>query len=227
MDFSSFEALAGAMWSRIPAVFKVGVQSLVVHEPPKPDPLNPGVFLMGECAVDEVVALIPDAALRTTIHLYHGSFVELARQEDDFPWDEELWETLTHELRHHLEWRAGVDYLGDEDDLQLENLARINGRPFALDYHRRGPRLDEGVYTVDGELFIEAPIPHKEWPSLARHTLDIEWQGIRCVVHPVPTADLRAGIVYALPDIDLDDDDAELPWRDVVIVLRKKGRWFG
>lgn len=231
MDFDAFDALAAEMWGHIPPPFREGVQALIIHVDPKPDPLNTGVFLMGECAVDESVAMIPDVPLHSNIHIYHGSFTQIALKEPGFPWEDELWETLTHELRHHLEWRAGVDYLGDEDDLQLENLARLDGRPFTLDYHRRGAPLDEGVYTLDGDLFIEAGIEHKAWPDLRREGLEVEWQGIVCLVPPLDPAQLKARIVYVQPDLDLgaipEQEGLWLPWRDVVVVLRKKRRWFG
>ena len=55
--------------------------------------------------------------MRSIVHLYYGSFVELARRDDGFDFDAELVETLEHEVKHHLEDKAGVRDLEEEDDL--------------------------------------------------------------------------------------------------------------
>jgi len=230
MDFDTFESLAGEMWEAIPEMFREGVQALVIHAADKADPINPGVFLMGECSVDAATSMVPDVPLQTNIDIYHGSFTMISQRSETFDWEGELWETLTHELRHHIEWRAGIDHLGDEDDLQLENLARINGRPFAHDFHRRGSRLDEGVYTVDGDLFLEVPVPHKEWGQ-STDPVTVEWAGITCEAAPPSTPGARLTYLTAstrpssqrrgAPDAPWN------PWREVVLVLRKRRRWFG
>ena len=61
--------------------------------------------------------------------LYYGSFLEVAGE--GFDWEAEVWETLLHELRHHLESLAG------RDDLVREDLRR-------LDAFRRGGPSGEG-----------------------------------------------------------------------------------
>lgn len=63
------------------------------------------------------------------IALYYGSFLEVAGE--GFDWEAEVWETLLHELRHHLESLAG------RDDLVQEDLRR-------LDAFRRGGPSGEG-----------------------------------------------------------------------------------
>src|SRR5207253_5443402 len=56
------------------------------------------------------------ADLQSRVVLYHGSFAALARLErGDFDWRREAWDTLSHELRHHLEWRANVAALRSEE----------------------------------------------------------------------------------------------------------------
>ena len=122
MDLEEFQALALMMWERFPPGFKEGVSAVVITEEPMFDPDLPEVMLMGECAVDEAIAAVPDAPLCSIISLHYGSFAACAESDPLFPWEDELWETLTHELRHHLEWCAGVDHLGDEDDALREEL---------------------------------------------------------------------------------------------------------
>ena len=51
------------------------------------------------------------------IALYYGSFLQVAGP--GFDWEGEVWETLLHELRHHLESLAG------RDDLVREDLRRL------------------------------------------------------------------------------------------------------
>ena len=59
----------------------------------------------------------------------YGFFLEVAGE--GFDWEAEVWETLLHELRHHLESLAG------RDDLVQEDLRR-------LDAFRRGGPSGEG-----------------------------------------------------------------------------------
>ncbi|HLV11897.1 MAG TPA: metallopeptidase family protein, partial [Trueperaceae bacterium] len=49
------------------------------------------------------------------VALYYGSFRAIAEADPGFDWEEEAWETLTHELRHHVESLAGEDLLVQED----------------------------------------------------------------------------------------------------------------
>jgi hypothetical protein len=49
------------------------------------------------------------------VAIYYGSFAAIAAEDPDFDWEEEAWETLTHELRHHVESLAGEDLLVQED----------------------------------------------------------------------------------------------------------------
>jgi hypothetical protein len=49
----------------------------------------------------------------------------LAANEADFDWEGEAWETLLHEIRHHVESRAGQVDLIEED---LEYLDQIKER---------------------------------------------------------------------------------------------------
>src|SRR3989441_10647942 len=88
------------------------------------------------------------------IILYHGSFASLARL-GDFDWREETWETLTNELRHHLEWRAHLDRLEAYDRAADENFKRHEGQPFDPVFYRSGEELAPGVYKVDDDVFME------------------------------------------------------------------------
>src|SRR5256886_11880987 len=106
MRVEEFRSLVERLVREIPPEFKDGV--VAVHVSPKvlPHPLHGDVYTLGECVPLEWSG--SGADLHSRIVLYHGSFASLARL-GDFDWREETWETLTHELRHHLAWRAHLD----------------------------------------------------------------------------------------------------------------------
>lgn len=92
--------------------------------------LNGGVNLLEEAVPDPefppgemyVLGEYCDDLLGQYINLYYGSFAALAERED---WDGETWEaelrlTLSHELTHHMEARAGLHALDDRDAEELD-----------------------------------------------------------------------------------------------------------
>lgn len=70
------------------------------------------VYILGEYC---------DDLLGRYINLYYGSFAALAQSEgwslED--WRRELRETFSHELTHHMEGRAGLHALDDQDAAEL------------------------------------------------------------------------------------------------------------
>lgn len=79
-----------------------------------PDPEFPDgeMYIMGEYCHD---------ILGRYINLYYGSFAVLAEHEDWTldDWKEELRDTLSHELTHHMEARGGLHALDDKDEAEL------------------------------------------------------------------------------------------------------------
>lgn len=79
-----------------------------------PDPSFPSgeMVILGEYCQD---------LLGRYINLYYGSFAVLAEKEDWTPqrWAEELRQTLSHELTHHMESRGGLHALDDKDEAEL------------------------------------------------------------------------------------------------------------
>ncbi|HIE12455.1 MAG TPA: metallopeptidase family protein [Desulfotomaculum sp.] len=76
---------------------------------------------------------IEDEGFGRLITLYYGSFATLLGEEELNVWQEELRETIRHELRHHLEALAGVDDLAREELQALAALLdhpRHHGDPF-------------------------------------------------------------------------------------------------
>jgi hypothetical protein len=119
-----------------------------------PHPVRADIYTLGECIPLEWSG--SGADLQSRVVLYHGSFQALARLGGgDFDWRVEAWETLTHELRHHLEWRANVAALEAYDWAAEQNFARQEGQPFDPVFYRSGERVAEGVWKVDDDVFVE------------------------------------------------------------------------
>jgi hypothetical protein len=139
----------------VPQEFRAGVVAIEVSPKAVPDPVQRDVYTMGECIPLEWSG--NGANLQSRIVLYHGSFAELARDRTGgFNWREEAWETLSHELRHHLEWRANVGALEAYDWAAQENFARAEGQTFDPVFYRSGEKIADRVYKVDDDVFIEA-----------------------------------------------------------------------
>lgn len=161
------ERLAGEM----PAEYRDGIVAVDVSPKTVPHPVRGDVYTLGECVPLEWSG--SGADLQSRIVLYHGSFAALARL-GAFDWREEAWETLTHELRHHLEWRANVDALAAYDWAAEQNFARHEGLPFDPGFYRSGERVAAGVWKVDDDVFIEA-----ERGRNTGEQLDVMWHGRR------------------------------------------------
>ncbi|HXI32777.1 MAG TPA: hypothetical protein VNH63_01725 [Gemmatimonadales bacterium] len=149
----SFRALIERLAKDIPAEFHDGIAAVDVRATTVPHPVHAGVYTLGECVPLEWSG--NGADLHSRILLYHGSFRALARGDAAFDWRREAWDTLSHELRHHLEWRANVAALEDYDSAAEENFRRHEGEPFDPLFYRSGERVAAGVYKVDDDIFLE------------------------------------------------------------------------
>lgn len=156
MRFADFEQRARKAWDDVPSSFKQGVDGLIVEHDAKPDEERPDVFLMGECVTESYPSDYggPDTT-RSAVVLYYGSFAEIAADDAGFDWDAEINDTITHELQHHLEALATEDGMGDFDWAVQENFNRIDGDPFDPLFFRAGEPIAEGLYHVEGDVFVE------------------------------------------------------------------------
>lgn len=231
MDLATFERRALAYWNAIPARYREGVSQVVVEHDAFQDPETFGEgWLYGMCEADPVVSVVPDAPVVSRIRLFYGSFVEIAADEGpDFDWEEELWETLRHELQHHLEWRAGGDEMGEEEELERENERRMNGEPFQVGYHRAGLALGRGAYLADDTLFVETALSPDAWAALAHDGLAVTWDGQALSVPPVPPELLEGDVLYLPVDEALLARFGPLPWGDACLVATRRPAataWF-
>ena len=156
MRYEDFETAARAAYHEIPEPFKEGIDGLVVSREAIPHPEHPDVFTMGECLTEEHVSDYgsPDTT-RSVIALYWGSFERLSRLNDAFNWKDEVWETLTHELRHHLESLAGDEALDAVDYAAEQTFRRDEGQEFDPWYFQSGEQVAQGAYRVESSFYLE------------------------------------------------------------------------
>lgn len=119
MTFEDFTALIEEMVTEVPDEFMRGLQGVhVLPETVREDGLDE-VFRMGEYLDPGPVDFLgAGEGLGRHVAIYHGSFAALAAGDPDFDWEDEAWETLTHELRHHVESLAGEDFLVQIDEAE-------------------------------------------------------------------------------------------------------------
>lgn len=156
MTFEQFAARARAVFDDIPLDYKEGVEGIEIARRIVPHPTLPEVFTLGECVSEHYPSEFGGGEVRSTIHLYYGSFLELSRQDEEWDWQEEIFETITHEIRHHLEHLAADDALVDADIADDHNFARREGMAFDPFFYRGGEVVGDGLFDVSGDLFYEA-----------------------------------------------------------------------
>jgi len=219
MRFQDFERSARDAFEEIPEQYREGVDGLTVLRDTLSHPTLPEVFTLGHCLTEEHPSDYggPDTT-RSMIALYWGSFRALADQDPDFDWEGELWETLTHELRHHLESLAGDDALEDVDYAADELFKRQEGLPFDPWYYQRGEALGGGAYVVEGGYYLEQLWDPREWEKVG--AVSFTWHGSEFrIPRPAELGDVH--FVLVLGSQPEDEQALEL------VLVRKRGWWEG
>lgn len=206
MRFDDFRDLVERLKRDIPQEFGSGVADIEVSPKTVPDPVHRGVYTLGECV--PLTWTGNGADLHSRIVLFYGSFDALARQQPAFDWRSEAWDTLTHELRHHLEFRAHVDALEAYDWAAEQNFARHEGKTFDPLFYRSGQRVAEGVYKVDEDVFVE-----RTWGVGSGEWVEFAWHGRR---YRAPVAGIEPPALLTL------DGLADEPAGGAVLVLSKR-----
>ncbi|MEM7414675.1 MAG: metallopeptidase family protein [Gemmatimonadota bacterium] len=216
MDFTDFEAYARDAYEEIPDAFKAGVDGLVVRKDPVEHPDHEGVWTLGECLTEEHLSDFGSAeTTRSVIALYWGSFAALAKRSRDFDWEDEIWETLTHELRHHLESLAGDDALEDVDYAAAESFKRFDGDPFDPWYYQRGDPAGPGRFRVERDLYVEIELDSDDFDRLTDVRFDVEGRRYRA---PRPE---ELGDVHFI-----EVEGVGAPGDRVEVVLVRKRTWW-
>jgi hypothetical protein len=198
VTFEDFQVLVRRLQHDIPAQFESGVAEIDVSPKTVPDPVHRGVYTLGECI--PLTWTGDGTDLHSRIVLFYGSFRALARRRSDFDWRAEAWDTLTHELRHHIEFRAHVDALEAYDWAAEQNFARHEGKTFDPVFYRSGERIAEGVFKVDDDVFLEG-------------SGDFSWHGKR---YRTPVAGVKPPAFLTLHGL------SDAPHGDAVLVFRKR-----
>lgn len=214
MEFSEFERRASRVWEEIPVDFRSGVDGLVIERAGRPHPTLPDIHTLGECVTETYPSDWggPETT-RSVLVLYYGSFRELARLDPEFDWRYEIWETVTHELRHHLEWLAVEDALEDVDYAVDENFKRLQDEPFDPHFYRYGEEVAPGVFEADRDVFLELEFDRRGRPG---PRVSFHWHGQAYSVH-LPA---RLGDLTFLQIIGgVDTGSAEL----CLVLVRRRG----
>jgi hypothetical protein len=212
-----FEAMVREMVRALPAEFQDGIGEIAVTGKTVPHPARAGIYTLGECLPHGVGAPGEGTAdLHSTVLLHYGSFAALAAQQAAFDWHQEAWETLTHEVRHHLEWRADVAGLEAFDEAVEANYARQEGEPFEPLFFQDGERVASGITKVEDDVFIDLPLAARAWRRAAGAPVSFTWHG----------RGYRLVLPERLPDVLFVTVSGvtPAPAGDLVVVVRRKPR---
>lgn len=223
MDFDTFFRLAHDAFETIPEEFREGVDGLTLRPEVLPHPTLPGVFTLGQCITEAYPSgWTGPETLRSVVALYHGSFKALAGTDPDFDWEGELWETLTHELRHHLESLADEDALEGVDYAMEEAYRRAEGEDFDPLYYQAGVEVAPGLFQVEYDFFLE-----QSWEPEAfavAQVIEFSWHGAS---EQIPRPDVLGDIHYVwIKGLEVGPGALQLvllrkrKWKERVRVLR-------
>jgi hypothetical protein len=171
MRLADFEAMVGRLCDEVHSHFFEGIAEVVVSPRTVPHPDREDIFTLGECDPLPMEVGSGVEGLQSRIVLYHGSFAALARLQQGFDRRREACETLTHELRHHLEWRARAPDLENLDWAVEQNYARQEGEPFDHTFFLSGEIEPSGYYRIEDDVFIDQIVPSIP-PSVT-----VSWRG--------------------------------------------------
>ncbi len=119
VSIDQFESMANRLFDEIPPPLLEGLNGgiIIQEEACQEDPDLPDVYVLGHYVEDPF-------GLGCYIVLYYGSFAAILGDEPPEVWEDELWETMIHEVQHHVEARAGESNLDIQDMIELERLRR-------------------------------------------------------------------------------------------------------
>lgn len=220
MDLETFSDKVRAAFEAIPPEYRERVNGPVVLPDTKRHHEVHGLVTLGECVH------APDwgghGELWSTVYLYHGSFMDIARRDPSFDVDAEIVETVRHEVQHHVEDAVGHAGLRDLDWAEEQNQRWKEDRDYVDGFWRAGERVpgEEDVRAVGHDLFLELELRRDAWEAARRDGLAVTVGG---TVHEVEPG-----------EIEFDDEVFEFegggrslhgsePGDFVLIVRRRRG----
>lgn len=209
MRLADFETMVAGMSAELSPEYLDGIGEIVVSPKTVPHPIRAEVYTLGECIPLPVTGSDVED-IQSRVVLYHGSFRATAHLDPDFDWREEAWETLTHEVRHHLEWRARVPDLEALDRAAEANYARQDGEPFDPLFYHDGEAVAPGVFRVEDDYFLEQTV--RDRPDRVR----FGWHGIEYEIAVPREASLPALLVL--------EEVEDPPPGELVLALVRKAR---
>lgn len=211
MRLEEFARAAEREFAAVPEEYRRGVSGPVVRRGAKRHPHLPEYYTLGECLPVSPMFTGGEEHL-STVFLYHGSFVACATRDPGFDMAEEIRETVRHEILHHVEDRAGVPDLQNEDAAEEEDERRRAGLPFRAGYWRLGRKEGEGLWRLHHDLFLEVELKKREIEKARREGLAVRWGGEDLRLEQ---EDLRT--LPAFVSFEGDDEAGEL-----VVVVRER-----
>lgn len=212
MTLQAFEKLARTIWSDIPDQYKQGIDGLVIEEGARSHAEHQDFFTLGECVTEAYPSDFggPETT-RSYVVLYYGSFKAIAQEDPEFDWEDEIDETLLHELQHHLEHLASDDRLEDFDYAVQENFRRVEGQPFDPLFYHAGVQITAGCFRVEDDVFLE--VESKRTDGFVH---EFSWAG-RPYRVDVPASE--ADVLYVVLDQQLRD----VPGDFCIVRIRRRG----
>jgi len=217
VDFESFERAAREVFDAIPEEYRDGVDGLVVSRDPAHHPHIPDLFTLGECLTESFPSDFEGPeTVRSTVVLHWGSFARISERDPDFDWEEEIWETITHEVRHHLEWLARDDTLEGVDYAVEQDVNRADGVEWDPFYYQYADPISGDLRVAEGHVFIERLVTQARFDE--REDIDFRWNGIGYrLPAPAELGDIHyVEVVGGIPD----------PPPILEIVLVRKRSWM-
>jgi hypothetical protein len=214
VTYDTFEEEAHRMWAEIPEAYKEGIDGLVVKREAEAHPEHDDYYTLGMCYTEPYPSgyMGPDST-RSFLALYWGSFRAISERNPEFNWEEELWETITHELRHHLEFLAEDDALEGLDYALEETYKREAGEEFDPWYFQSGLELAPGVRRVEYDVYIEQEWDEAEFAAADR--IEFDWDGRRWAIpRPEELGDLHFVWVHGV--------DSGGGWVQLALVRRRR-----
>ena len=225
-----FEKHARAVFDAIPPQFRARVDGPHVELPPRPSEQVPGSYVLGEC--HHHPDWTGDSPLHSSVYLHYGSFAALARRDPGFAIVDEIRETVLHEVQHHLEDAAGIDRLADLDWAEDQNDLRAQDLPHDDRFWRAGIPLQDGVFRVGSDVFVELEMRESEWKAARKSGLDVTVAGASVHLSTDEFSDSGRALVTfdwdwteAPPEFREADEHDHGPrddWGDLVIVARRR-----